>query len=62
MNSLPLTNDGPRELNSMRIILKDEKIYITYYFALTGIWIGLLSTDRLSQEKKHYQLKNHFRF
>ena len=29
---------------------------------LTGIWIGLLSTDRLSQEKKHYQLKNHFRF
>jgi hypothetical protein len=24
--------------------------------------IGLLSTDRLSQEKKHYQLKNHFRF
>ena len=26
-----------------------------------GIWIGLLSTDRLSQEKKHYQLKNQFR-
>ena len=24
--------------------------------------LGLLSTDRLSQEKKHYQLKNHFRF
>jgi hypothetical protein len=22
----------------------------------------LLSTDRLSQEKKHYQLKNQFRF
>ena len=29
---------------------------------LTRIWIGLLSTDRLSQEKKHYQLKKHFRF
>ena len=29
---------------------------------LTGIWIGLLSTYHLSQEKKHYQLKNQFRF
>jgi hypothetical protein len=29
---------------------------------LTGIWIDLLSTDRLSQEKKHYQLKNQFKY
>jgi hypothetical protein len=32
---------------------------------LSGNWIGLLSTDRLSQEKKHHyytKLKNQFRF
>jgi hypothetical protein len=38
-------------------------IYVTKTFLnLIMYSFGLLSTDCLSQEKKHYQLKNHFRF
>ena len=58
IDSLSDSDDFGEELIYSQESPKMEESFKT----LTGIWIVLLSTDRLSQEKKHYQLKNQFRF